>query len=89
LGGFPEALNLAKKAAGIPETEEVKLEVFPRKKNLLQVLLSHGAENSEREGAAEALVQALRVIQPVAHRLSMLQSGANPGVLSIPEIQPR
>jgi protease IV len=89
LGGFPEALNLAKKAAGIPETEEVKLEVFPRKKNLLQVLLSHGGENSEREAAAEALVRALRLIQPVAHRLSMLQSGANPGVLSIPEIQPR
>src|SRR5262249_15761675 len=33
LGGFPEALNLAKKAAGIPETEEVKLEVFPRKRS--------------------------------------------------------
>jgi protease-4 len=89
LGGFPEALSLAKKAAGIPETEEVKLEVFPRKKNLLQVLLSRGAENSERDAAAEALVQALRLIQPVAHRLNMLQSGANPGLLSIPEIQPR
>lgn len=89
LGGFPEALNLAKKAAGIPETEEVKLEVFPRKKKLLQLLLSRGAENSEREAAGEALVHGLRLIQPVAQRLDMLQSGANPGVLSTPEMQPR
>ncbi len=89
LGGFSEALTLAKKAAGIPETEEVKLEVFPRKKNLVQMLLSRGAENSERQATAEALAKVLRLIQPVAHRLKMLQSGAGPGVLAMPEMEPR
>ena len=87
LGGFSEALTLAKKAAGIPETEEVKLEVFPRKKNLVQMLLSRGGENSEREATAEALAKVLRHIQPVAQRLTMLQLGTNPGVLSMPEME--
>jgi len=89
LGGFPEALSLAKKAAGISETEEVKLEIFPRKKSLLQTLLAPGAENSEREATAEVLTQVLRFIQPVARTVKMLPAGDNSSVLSMPEMQPR
>src|SRR5438132_4898165 len=54
LGGFPEALKLAKKAAGIPEQEEVKLEVFPRKKNIVETLLASSPDNSEKEATTQA-----------------------------------
>jgi len=39
IGGLPEALELAKKLAGIPEEEEVKLSVWPKKVTLLSFLL--------------------------------------------------
>src|SRR6478672_2644612 len=51
LGGYAEALALAKRSAQIPQGEEVNLEVFPRKKNPLAALLSPGAESGEHEAA--------------------------------------
>jgi len=73
VGGFDTALNLAKKAAGIPESEEVKLQVFPQKKTLLQALLQReGPENSEKAAATEAMAGLLRAVQPVARELHAL-----------------
>src|SRR5207245_7189109 len=72
LGGFPEALKLAKKAAGIPEQEEVKLEVFPRKKNILESLLSGNPDNSEKEATTQAMVGVLKSLQPVVRELKAL-----------------
>src|SRR6266550_6590846 len=43
VGGFDTALQLAKKAASIPESDEVKLVVFPHRKSFIQSVL-------EREG---------------------------------------
>jgi protease-4 len=39
LGGFPAALALARKAARIQDKEEVRIEVFPRKKTTFQALM--------------------------------------------------
>jgi len=84
LGGFPAALRLAKKAAGIPEGEEVHLEIFPPKRNPLQMLLEEGAENSEPQATAAVLARMLREIQPIARRVRMLGLLSDRGALAMP-----
>lgn len=85
LGGFPVALKLARQAAGIGEAEKVRLRVFPAKKGVLSALLDEGYKSSEQEGVANALTRALQVIQPIARRVRMIDSGVSRGVLSMPE----
>jgi protease-4 len=91
VGGFDTALSLAKKAAGIPESEEVKLEVFPHKKTLWQALLQReGPENSEKEGTRQAMMEVLRTVQPVARELHALGVGdqeAGDEVLRMPLLE--
>lgn len=96
LGGYDTALKLAKKAANIPESDEVKIVVFPHKKTLWQTLVSRGgAENSEKEGqgADEALVQMLRAVQPAMRQLHALgidkvdQQDKGDDVLRMPEME--
>jgi protease IV len=90
LGGFPEALKLAKKAAGIPDKEEVDLEEYPPKRSLAETLLAESPENSDPKSALVAgLVRGLREIQPVARRLRMLGLlGQDQGALSMREVPP-
>ncbi|MFB3814749.1 MAG: signal peptide peptidase SppA [Terriglobales bacterium] len=83
LGGYDTALRLAKKAGGIPETEEVNLKVFPAKKTFLQQLLAGKPDNSEKEATASVLVRTLELIQPVARKLGAL-SGMRERELMIP-----
>ena len=84
LGGFPAALRLAKKAAGIPEEQEVRLEIFPPKRNPLQMLLEEGADSSEPQAATAVLARTLREIQPIARRVKMLGLLSDRGALSMP-----
>lgn len=88
LGGFPTALALAKKAAHIPDGEDVTLQVFPRKKTTLQTLMDsisgESPESSEQDASTAALVRALRIIQPVARQLRIVTGGQ--GVLEMPEV---
>src|SRR5262245_1086867 len=88
LGGFSMALNLAKKAAGIAESESVRLRVFPAEKDLLSQLLEEPT-NSEREGMKMTLIRALQMIQPVARQLRTISTGGNRGAVSVPEIEPK
>jgi protease-4 len=96
LGGYDTALKLAKKAANIPESDEVKIVIFPHKKTLLQALLNReGADNSYKEGkgADEALVQMLRTVQPAMRELHALgidkvnQQDEGDDVLRMPELE--
>ncbi len=84
LGGYDTALKLVKKAANIPESEEVNLKVFPAKKTFLQRLMAGNPDNSEKEATAEVLVRTLQVIQPVARRLGVL-TGLRDRELMMPE----
>ena len=86
LGGYAEALALAKRSAQIPQGEEVNLEVFPRKKNPLAALLTPGAESGEHEAATRALVRTVETLQPVMRQLRALGIGAgNEDVLKMRE----
>lgn len=76
LGGFDEALSLVKKAIGVSPAEDVKIEVFPRKKGLLQSLLAGSPNNSEQEGAStETHVGILEMVQPFLKQLHALGMG--------------
>jgi protease-4 len=83
LGGFATALSLAKQAAGIGESEEIRLKQFPPKKSPFDIFLGEGPDSGEKE----AMIQMLRTIQPFARRLRMLDGGARRGVLSMPQIE--
>jgi protease-4 len=89
LGGFPTALALARKAARIPDQEEVRVEVFPRKKTtfeaLIEQLSGRQRESSEASASTEVLMRTLQLIQPAARQV---RGGAGvDGVLSMPELR--
>jgi protease-4 len=70
LGGYDTALNLAKKAAGIGDGEDVRIVVYPRPKTFLQSLLQRqGADNSDKEAVGQTLARILQVVQPIARKL--------------------
>jgi protease IV len=89
LGGFDEALKLAKKAANISEGEDVKISVFPRRKTLWETLMQReGPESSDKE-AARAMAEMIRVVQPVAKQLNsagLLRTQDQHDVLRMPEV---
>jgi len=88
LGGFPEALLLAKKAAKIPEKEEVNLKVYPPKRSPFQMLFEEGPHSSDPgEAAVAALARDLKVIQPYIRRIKMLAMGPESGVLTMPPVE--
>jgi protease-4 len=71
LGGYDTALKLAKKAAGVPESDDVKIVVYPRPKTLLQSMLDRrGPDNSDKEAIGQTLAKVLQVVQPVARQLN-------------------
>jgi protease-4 len=89
LGGYATAVRLAKQAAKIPEKEDVKIQIFPRKKSPLEMILGEPPDSSEPEKAAlQALASALREIQPAVRTVKRITTGAHAGVLSMPEPVP-
>jgi protease-4 len=90
LGGYDTALNLAKKAAGIGDSEDVKIVEYPKPKTLLQSLLQRaGADNTDKEAVGQTLIKVLEVVQPVARKLDA--AGINrkddqDEVLKMPEV---
>jgi protease-4 len=73
LGGYDTALKLAKKAAGIPESDEVKIVVFPHEKSLWETLIQRNeADNSDKEAAAQTLARILQDVRPIAKELNAL-----------------
>ncbi|HEY7515493.1 MAG TPA: signal peptide peptidase SppA [Vicinamibacteria bacterium] len=84
LGGLETALRLAKKAASIPDTEDVTLQVFPRPKSPVAQILAGPRENSEPAGSAAALVRAMEAARPVVRQLDAIGFFERPGVLTMP-----
>ena len=84
LGGYREAISLAKKSAGIGEDEEIELREFPAKKSMITLLMEkmplYGKDSEDSALAATAL----KMVQPQLKLISELGSGTHPGVLSIP-----
>ena len=92
LGGYDTALLLAKKAANIPDSNEVKIVVYPRPKTFLESLLQRrGADNSDKEAVGQTLVRILQDVQPVARELKEVgitrQGKDQDDVLKMPEVE--
>ena len=90
LGGYDTALKLAKKAAGIPESDEVKVVVYPRPKTLFEALVQRrGADNSNKEAVAQTLARILQDVQPVARELNAvgITRKDQDDVLKMPEME--
>jgi protease-4 len=70
LGGYDTALKLVKKAINVPESDDVKIVVYPRPKTFLEAVLQrHGAESSDKEAVGQTLMRILQDVQPVAREL--------------------
>jgi protease-4 len=70
LGGYDTALQLAKKAARVPEADDVKIVVFPRPRTFLQSVLDRrGPDNSDKEAVSQTLAKVLQIVQPLARQL--------------------
>jgi protease-4 len=92
LGGYDTALKLAKKAAGVPEADDVKIVVYPKPKTLLQSLIERqGADNSDKEALGQTLARVFEVVQPVARELNAVGIGSKEKdqdeVLRMPELE--
>ncbi len=88
LGGFPEAIRLAKEAAGIPDDKDVRIRVFPKPKSPFEELFSSGPDSSEG-AAVRVMAGALERLRPVwvaAERIGL--APRDRGVLSMPEAVP-
>lgn len=80
LGGFPDALALVKQLAKIPESTEVRLETFPRKKTFIELIadkfFGEGDDDpSMSEESVELLVSAatsLRLLRQIAATAGLL-----------------
>jgi protease IV len=70
LGGYDTALKLAKRAAGVPADEEVRVVVYPRPKGFLESELGwRSPDNSEKEAVGQTMARILEAVQPVARQL--------------------
>lgn len=89
LGGFPLALRLTKAAAGIAETADVQLEVFPRRKtSFRQLVLERLLEDDDEidpENPTTVLMRTVQQVQPLARLAAQLGLAPSPGVLTMPQ----
>ena len=94
LGGYDTALRLAKKAAGIPENEEVKIEVYPKPKSFFETFIQRqGPDNSDKEAMSQTFARIVEKVQPAARELNALgitgQHHDQDDVLRMPEFSSR
>ncbi len=88
LGGYPAAIRLAKEAARIPPDAPVKLTVFPREKEPLELIYDRLSGKGDDDGAATSgsIERSLKAVAPLMQRLDGMLD--EPGVLMMPPIGP-
>jgi protease IV len=86
LGGYPEAIRLAKQAAKLPAEASVQLTVFPRQKEPLELIYDRLAGKDTDDGAAAsgAIERSLKMAGPLLQRLDALLD--SPVLLMMPVI---
>lgn len=82
LGGFPEAIRLAKAAANIPKDADIRLKIFPKEKPFMEVLIEEGPVSDEKRAASVA-IRTLKEIQPLLRSLREIGIVGESGVLSM------
>ncbi|MGJ5814320.1 signal peptide peptidase SppA [Paludibaculum fermentans] len=82
LGGFPAAIQAAKKLANIPEKDDIELRIYPPAKGRMEALLAliNGEGEDSSDPRDQAMLSLLRGVQPMArmlHRLGLTQRRQN------------
>ncbi len=85
LGGWPRALQLVRKAAGLAENAPVRLKVYPEKKSLLKLVRDFNLHFADEE-TGEELARTLEELQPLMRSVESLGFGPGSGVLRNPEV---
>jgi len=88
LGGFPQAIALAREAADIEPDAAVRLKLFPERKPLWQLLIERGTAGSDAKAVAVALVRAGEIVRPLLELSRRLGLAPDQGVLRTPEVHP-
>ena len=89
LGGSAVALRLAKEAAKLAPDAAVKLTVFPREKETIEIIFDRllGKERDDGSSASSGSIErSLKAAQPLIERLQTLLD--NSGVLTMPALGP-
>ncbi len=86
LGGFKDAIRLAKQAAGIPADENVTLKEFPARKSMLEILLEKFpvAGGLRQAASSDVAVDAIKAFRPYMKVLSRMGLTGEENVLSMP-----
>jgi protease-4 len=84
LGGFDDAVDLAKQAAQVPADKPVALRAFPHPNTTWEKLLSGFDTGLGQSSAALSLLQRLSVLEPVLHRLDQMTAAGAGGVAMQP-----
>lgn len=88
VGGFDVALDLLKKAARIPDADDVNLVVFPRSRTFWETVMQERPDNSEGEAWAATALELTRELRPAMALLRRLGLAGPPeGVLSMPPVR--
>jgi protease-4 len=85
LGGWPKALRLVRKAAGLADNAPIRLKVYPEKKILLKLVRDFNLHVADEE-TAEELARTLEDLQPLVRSVESFSFGSRSGVLRNPEV---
>jgi protease-4 len=88
LGGYPKALSLAKKAAGVAEDAKIDLVTFPKRKTPFEALFGQGPDSSDQSATVKLLARVIEVARPVAKLAARLGLTEEAGVLEMPPLEP-
>ena len=82
------ALRLAKQAAKIPPDAPIKLTLFPREKQPIELIYDRltGKDGDEGGATSGSIERSLKAVAPLVQHLDALLD--NPGVLMMPPIGP-
>ncbi|MCP4725554.1 MAG: signal peptide peptidase SppA [bacterium] len=86
IGGFPEAIAMAKEAAGIPDDAPVDIKLFPRERSTFELLFESGYIKTGKENNT-ALNKMLTAIKPITGLLSELSLNPYQNILRAPGLE--
>ncbi len=86
LGGWPKALRLVRKAAGIADNAPIRLKVYPEKKTFLTLVREFNLHIADEE-TAEQLARTLEDLQPLVRSVESLGFGSRSGILRNPDVE--
>lgn len=86
LGGISTALDLTREAIGLPEDAPLELQVFPKEKSFIELVLEQGMDIYKGQVAVNRVIRFLDELQPITHLARVVSLGQKKEVLRMPEV---